>query len=68
MEVTPATLEGSGSRIMLPLTMENYMENQMETDMAGCQNVGPFLGTLNIRCSIILRTPKGTMILTTIHT
>ena len=30
---------------MLPLTMEHYMENQMETDMGGCQDVGPFLGT-----------------------
>ena len=29
------------------------------------QNCGPFLGTLNIRCRIILRTQKGTIILTT---
>ena len=27
----------------------------------------PFLGTLNIRCRIIIGTPKGTIILTTIH-
>ena len=29
--------------------------------------VVPFLGTLNIRCRIIIRTQKGTIILTTIH-
>ena len=29
-----------------------------------CQNYGPFVGTLNIRCSIILGTQKGTLILT----
>ena len=33
--------------------------------MGGCQNYGPFLGTLNIRCRIILGTQKGTIILTT---
>ena len=26
--------------------------------MGGCQNYGPFLGTLNIRCRIILGYPK----------
>ena len=35
--------------------------------MGSCQNYGPFLGTLNIRCSIIRRTQKGTIILTTTH-
>ena len=33
--------------------------------MGGCQNYGPFLGTLNIRCRIIIGTQKGTIILTT---
>ena len=33
--------------------------------MGGCQNYGPFLGTLNIRCRNIIGTPKGTIILTT---
>ena len=33
--------------------------------MDGCQNYGPFLGTLNIRCRIIIGTQKGTIILTT---
>ena len=27
-------------------------------DMGGCQNYGPFLGTLNTRCRSIIRTPK----------
>ena len=35
--------------------------------MGGCQNYGPFLSTLNIRCGIIIRIRKGTIILTTTH-
>ena len=35
--------------------------------MGGCQNYGPFFGTLNIRGRIIIRTQKGTIILTTNH-
>ena len=35
--------------------------------MGGCQNYGAFLGTLNIRCRIVIGTPKGTIILTTTH-
>ena len=35
--------------------------------MCGCQNYGPFLGTLNIRGRIIIGNQKGTMILTTTH-
>ena len=31
----------------------------------GCQNYGPLLGTLVIRCRIIIGTQKGTIILTT---
>ena len=31
----------------------------------GCQNYRPFLGTLSIRCRIIMGTQKGTIILTT---
>ena len=33
--------------------------------MGGCQNYGPFLGTLNIRGHIIIGTQKGTIIWTT---
>ena len=35
--------------------------------MGGCQNYGPFLGTLHIRCRTIIRTQEGTIILTTTH-
>ena len=35
--------------------------------MGGCQNYGPFLGTPNIRCRIIMGIQKGTIILTTTH-
>ena len=35
--------------------------------MAGCQNSGPFLGTLHIRGRIIIGIQKGTIILTTTH-
>ena len=35
--------------------------------MGGCQNYGPFLGTLNIRGRIIIGTQKGTIISTTTH-
>ena len=41
--------------------------NQVVTYMGGCQNYGPFLGTLNIRGRIIIGTQKGTIILTTTH-
>ena len=33
--------------------------------IGGCQNYGPFLGTLNIRCRIIIGIQKGNIILTT---
>ena len=35
--------------------------------MGGCQNYGPFLGTLISRGRIIIGTQKGTIILTTTH-
>ena len=35
--------------------------------LGGCQNYGPVLCTLNIRCRIIIRTQKGTIILTSTH-
>ena len=36
--------------------------------MGGCQNYGPFLGTANIRCRIILGIQNGTIInLTSTH-
>ena len=35
--------------------------------MGSCQNYGSFLGTLNIRCRIIIGIQKGPIILTTSH-
>ena len=40
---------------------------RLNIQMGGCQNYGPFLGTLNIRCRIIIGIQKGTIILTTTH-
>ena len=39
----------------------------IEKHMGGCQNYDPFLGTLNIRCRVVIGTPKKTIILTTTH-
>ena len=36
-------------------------------NVGGGQNYGPFLGTLSIRCRIIIGIQKGTIILTTTH-
>ena len=33
---------------------------ETETEMGGCQNSNPFLGTLNIRCRILMGIQKGT--------
>ena len=35
--------------------------------MGGGQNYGPVLGTLNIRCRMIIGIQKGAIILTTTH-
>ena len=37
------------------------------TGMGDCENYAPFLGSLNIRCRIIIGIQNGTIILTTIH-
>ena len=42
-----------------------YRNMEAYTHMGSCLNYGLFLGTLNIRCPSILRTQKGTLILTT---
>ena len=39
----------------------------LRVHVGSCQNYGPFLGTLNKRCRIIIGTQKGTIILTTTH-
>ena len=38
-----------------------------DSHMDGCQNYAAFLGTLNIRCRIIIGIQQGTIILTTTH-
>ena len=38
-----------------------------ELHRGGCQNHGPFLGTLKIRCRITIGIRKGTIISTTTH-
>ena len=43
------------------------MMKEAPIHLGGCQNYGPFLGTLNIRCRILIGTQKGTIILTTPH-
>ena len=48
-----------------PLTPEPW--HTLVLPVGSCQNYGLFLGTLNIRCRIIIRTQKGTIILTTPH-
>ena len=47
--------------------MEEKMETTMMGYVGGCQNYGPFLGTLSIKCRIIIGIQKGTIILTTTH-
>ena len=46
-----------------PMCLEGLEAFSLYTDVGGCQNYGPFLGTLHNRCRTIL----GTLILTTIH-
>ena len=38
-----------------------------EVEMGGGQNYGPLLGPLSTRCRIMVRTQKGTIILTATH-
>ena len=65
-----AILQGSGFAYFW-LAGNEGMDKKMEANvvghMAGCQNYGPFLGTLNIRGRIIVGTQIGTIILTTTH-
>ena len=47
--------------------MQKKMETTIMGYMGGCQNDGPFLGTLIIRCRIITGKQKETIIVTTTH-
>ena len=44
-----------------------HMKNICVPHMDGCQNYGPFLGTLNMSCRLMIEIQKGTIILTTSH-
>ena len=56
----------AGPRIHI-CTCIDTLWNRKKNYMGGCQNYGPILGPRNIRCRIILRTQKGSIILTTTH-
>ena len=43
---------------IINLSHTNVPWNKSQGYMGGCQNYGPFLGTLNIRCRIIIRIQK----------
>ena len=49
------------------MSVYTYMHIYLYIYMGGCQNYGPFWGTLNNRSRIIIGTQKGTIILTTTH-
>ena len=53
--------------VQISMDVGTAASSQGKLDGGSCQNYGPFLGTLNTRCRIILRTKKGTLILTTTH-
>ena len=64
--IITARFMSSGCRSRVePLRSEGFFKRISHSYyMGGCQNYGgpgPFLGTLNIRCRIILRTQKGTL-------
>ena len=51
----------------LGVAPKGHGHNMKVLHVGGCQNYGPFLGTLNIRCRIMIGTQKGTINLTTTH-
>ena len=53
--------------LSLTLSLPLSLSEPLKPYMGSCQNYGPFWGTLNNRCRIIIRTQKGTIILTTTH-
>ena len=61
----PALAKGESQR--LHVSTIKYVRRPKSRHMGGCQNYGPFLGTLNTRCRIIIGIQEGTIILTTTH-
>ena len=62
----PVLAKGKSKRLHVSV---KYVLRPKSRHMGGCQNYGPFLGTLNTRCRIITGIQKGTIIiiLTTTH-
>ena len=65
-------VKGAGSdkrflRQAWDLSLTSCKNREHAQHMSGCQNNGPFLGTLNIRCRMIIGIQKETIILTTTH-
>ena len=56
-----------GSLDTIKAKLKNPKPQKPEPYMGGCQNYGPFLGTPNIRCRIIIGIQRGTIVLTTTH-
>ena len=54
-----------GSLSQLQTKVKHTPTHYSACHKGGCQNYGPFWGTLNTRCRTILGTQKGTIILTT---
>ena len=60
----------SQSSLVLPQVCKRFGESRDVTSsfrMGGCENYGPFWGTLNTRCRILIGIQKGTIILTATH-
>ena len=68
---TPETVQEDcpqwGARTFQDRSVPKQAASGWSSHMGGCQNYIPFLGTLNIRCRIIIGIQKGTIILTTTH-
>ena len=65
--VKKLVLENSIEIIIVYWGNIGIMANKMEATIVGLYMGGPFWGTLNIRCRILIRIQKGTIILTTTH-
>ena len=56
-----------GFRVQELRFTEQWFLHSILGNLGSCQKYGPVLSSLNIRCRIIIGTPKGTIILTTTH-
>ena len=59
---------GQGKSFRRYIKTQDYVINGIDGwHVDGCQNYGPFLGTLNSRCRITIGIQKGPIILTATH-